>query len=247
MCGRLAIIAYLRQLQEYLELPGDAPEGFIERYNLPPSYQRAGETVWEKVPALYLHNGQKRLSMLTWPLVPSWAKGQLPRFSTANCRSESDEAFSATVAKKRTFSGAWRRQQRCLVLASWFYEWDQRSQPKTPYRVYPLNEPFFTFAGLWDRSISHAGQAIESFTMITSEPNQLLKDVGHHRAPVVIEPENWDIWLAGDNAEAEKLLVPPASDEMAAVEISKAINNPTFDDKALIEAVDNTSVKQIHF
>lgn len=245
MCGRLAIIAFFRQLHEYLGISGDAPDGHIERYNLPPSYQRAGETVWEKVPVVFMHNNDKSMKLMTWPLVPFWAKGQLPKYSTANCRSEPGEAFTTTVAKKKTFSGAWRRNQRCLVLASWFYEWDQRSQPKTPYRVYPLNEPFFTFAGLWDRSITNAGQAIESFTIITSEPNKLLKDIGHHRAPVVIEPKDWDTWLSADSDQAEQLLAPPPDDEMAAVEVSKAVNNPTYDDKALLQPTGQGAGTQI--
>lgn len=236
MCGRLAVVAKFKALYEYLNATGAIPsDEDISRYNLPPSYKRAGDVVWEKTPILRFINGERRLDRLAWPLIPSWAKGELPKYSTANCRSEVGQAFSQTIQKKPTFRGAWQRSQRCLIPASWFYEWDQRSKPKTPYRVYPLNEPFFTFAGLWDQSQSNNGQLIESFTIITTSPNQLLQDIGHHRAPVNIEPEKWDAWLTGHRSESEALLVPPASDEMEAIEVSKAINNPGYDDVKLIQ------------
>ncbi len=234
MCGRLAIIALFRKLQDYLGTVGEPLPGGIERYNLPPSYMRGGKPVWEKVPVVRMVDGQRRMDMLTWPLVPHWGRGQLPKYSTANCRSEPGQNFSDSVKKKPAFRGAWQRDQRCLIPASWFYEWNQHTKPKTPYRVAPLNQPFFTFAGLWDRSVSDDGEVIESFTIITTEPNQLLKDIGHHRSPVIIEPDQWNTWLTSIKAMAEYLITPPPADEMTATEVSKAINNPSFDDKALL-------------
>ncbi len=156
-------------------------------------------------------------------------------YHTANCRSEIERAFSETVRDKPAYRGAWQRDQRCLIPAAWFYEWDQRSKPKTPYRVYPLNQPMFTFAGLWDRSTAGDGTVTASCTIITTSPNALLAGIGHHRAPVVIAPSQWDVWLGGSKQAAEQLLQPPPADEMAAVEVSKAVNNPEYDDPALLQ------------
>ena len=58
----------------------------------------------------------RELVRMVWALVPRWMKSELPKFSTANCRSEPRELFSKTVTKKPTFRNAWRRNQRCLRL-----------------------------------------------------------------------------------------------------------------------------------
>jgi putative SOS response-associated peptidase YedK len=249
MCGRLGITASAGELQDYLNASVEAaadhaadgslqiPSTGMQRYNLAPSRQRAGNIILERLPALRQIDGQRRLDLLVWPLIPFWAHGALPKYHTANCRSEVDWPFSVTVRDKPAYRGAWQRDQRCLIPASWFYEWNQHTQPKTPYRVYPLNQPMFTFAGLWDRSSSKDGTVTASCTIITTAPNQLLADIGHHRAPVIIEPPQWDTWLDGSKQEAEKLLQPPPADEMAAVEVSKAVNNPEYDDAALLQAV----------
>ncbi len=234
MCGRLAIIALYKQLHKYLGIVGEPLPGGIERYNLPPSSIRSGKTIWEKAPVVRYIDGKRRLDSLAWPLVPHWSRGELPKYSTANCRSEPGQDFSETIKKKPAFRDAWKYAQRCLIPVSWFYEWDQHTKPKTPYQIFPLNEPFFTFAGLWDRSMTSDGEIIESFTIITAGPNQLLKDIGHHRAPVIIEPKHWDTWLRARKAISQELITAPAADEMAAREVSKAINNPAFDDKRII-------------
>ncbi len=49
MCGRLVVVAKLADLYRYLALLANPPEGGIERYNLPQSYQRGGEVLREQV------------------------------------------------------------------------------------------------------------------------------------------------------------------------------------------------------
>jgi putative SOS response-associated peptidase YedK len=174
---------------------------------------------------------------MVWPLVPAWMKGELPKFSTANCRSEPGERFSETVAKKPTFRNAWRKNQRCLVPFSWFYEWDQRSQPKQPWRVLPASAPMLVMAGLWDKTCPAEGAPFRSFTLVTTGPNRLLTEIGHHRAPVILEPQSWQTWLNGAPEAAEALIQPPPDDSLRAHRVTARVNNPGYQEEDLLEAI----------
>jgi putative SOS response-associated peptidase YedK len=48
-------------------------------------------------------------------------------------------------------------------------------------------EPF-AFAGLWDVWRKPDGKRVESFTIITTEPNELVRPV-HNRLPVILRPK----------------------------------------------------------
>ena len=77
-------------------------------------------------------------------------------------------------------------------------------------------------AGLWDSWRSPSGERVRSFTIITTEPNELLAPL-HDRMPVILGPENWPLWLGewlgempADPARLKALLVPyPATDRSA--------------------------------
>jgi putative SOS response-associated peptidase YedK len=208
-------------------------------YNVAPSTRTRAGVEWRTLPALRVdQTGQARIDDLTWPLVPHWLKGDLPRYATANCRSETGQPFSDTVAKKPAFRTAWRRNQRCLALISWFYEWDPRSQPRQPWRVTPTAAPILCLAGLWDRSRTPDGETRDSLSLVTTEPNETLRAIGHHRAPVVLAPEAWDIWLRGSPADAESLLTASGEDRLTAHPVTRNVNNPNYDGDDLLEVAE---------
>jgi putative SOS response-associated peptidase YedK len=233
MCGRGGLNYSWRQIYEYMNILGDPPEGGIRQPNVAPSTRRRGEVRWSRVPVVRPGEEGRRIDALVWPLVPHWLKGELPKFSTANCRSESDRPFSETVAGKPAFRNAWKRSRRCLVPFSWFYEWDQRTRPRQPWRVMAVAAPVLVMAGLWDRSRSASSGIVESFTIVTTGPNRLLKDLGHHRSPVILEPEQWDCWLSAPAAEAEHVIRPPADGSLKAEKVSIRVNNPEYQGEEL--------------
>jgi len=182
MCGRGGLDYDWKTLWEWLQLPGAAPTGQVRQLNFAPSVRRGGQVRWTRIPVVRIDaGGQRRIDPLAWPLVPGWLKGELPKFSTANCRSELGRPFGEVVAGKPTFRNAWRRGQRCLVPMSWFYEWDKRNSPRQPWRVLPGHGPLLVMAGLWDRSQAGPSELLESFTVITTGPNRLLAEIGHDR------------------------------------------------------------------
>jgi len=57
----------------------------------------------------------------------------------------------------------WKRGQRCILPATGFYEWHVNEDgSKTPFYITMADQPVFGFAGLWDRSVSVDGNAIDS-------------------------------------------------------------------------------------
>jgi len=72
---------------------------------------------------------------------------------------------------------------------------DRRSgKEKQPFHFGMQDDSLFAFGGLWDRWRDPTGTVIESCSILTTTPNSLLADV-HDRMPVILRPENYDLWL----------------------------------------------------
>jgi hypothetical protein len=67
--------------------------------------------------------------MMRWGLIPLFAKGEPPKYSTINARIETAETAAS-------YRGPWKRGQRCIQLASGFYEWHlNEAGRKAPYLI----------------------------------------------------------------------------------------------------------------
>jgi putative SOS response-associated peptidase YedK len=200
---------------------------FQASYNVAPTQQ---------VPVVRAANGEREGVMLRWGLVPYFAKGVPPKFSTINARVESIETAAS-------YRGPWQRGQRCIQVASGFYEWhvgvDGRKQP---FFIHLADREIFGFAALWDRSFTADGATIESCAHITMAGNSLMRDIhnsGNHpyRMPAILRNEDYDAWLSGTTDEARKALAPYPADLMVAYAVSARVNTPKNDDPSLIEPV----------
>ena len=60
--------------------------------------------------------------------------------------------------------------------------------------VYLKSKEPFGFAGLWDVWRKPDGKRVELFTIITTEPNELVRPI-HNRMPVILRPEDEEQWL----------------------------------------------------
>jgi putative SOS response-associated peptidase YedK len=236
MCGRGGLDFDWKTLWRWMDLAGTPPEGGVRRLNVAPSRRRRGDVDWTTLPVVRGGGDARRVDDLVWPLVPFWLRGELPRYATANCRSEPGQPFSATVARKPAFREAWKRGRRCLVPMSWFYEWDKRVKPSQPWRVLPARDPLLAMAGLWDRSQPPDGAPFDSFTIVTTQPNEQLAGIGHDRSPVLLRPDVFDTWLGGDAAAAEALIGPPAEDLLRVEAVTRRVNNPEYEGDDLLEA-----------
>jgi putative SOS response-associated peptidase YedK len=115
-----------------------------------------------------------------WGLIPNWAQDPTIGNRMINARAESlteKPAFKHLVGSRR-----------CIIPADGFYEWRKQGKRKVPIWVYLTSRQPFGLAGLWDVWRKPDGGKVESFTIITTEPNELVRPV-HNRMPVILPPK----------------------------------------------------------
>lgn len=183
---------------------------------------------WETLPAICADNDIDRPIEAFWPFLPPWSGGRLPRnkagklLSTANARLRHDgQAFAPS------YMGAWSKDVRVLVPVSWFYEFDSRVRPQVPYAVFPLGAPFWMLCGLGSWFTAQDGAQKLSISIITVDPNEVLKSVGHHRSPAILRnASEAGCWLRASKQEALELLRPFPEESMGVEQVPMGIKIP---------------------
>lgn len=159
--------------------------------------------------------------LMYWPLIPSFAKEMHLKYSTSNATAE---RLLESATYKRLLN-----RRRCLIPVEGFYEWQGVKPPKTPFYIYLKSEEPFGLAGLWDTWKQPDGIVLESFAIITTEPNELMRSI-HRRMPVILSREDEEMDCSDVPFDkVQPLLKPFPAELMAAHEISKRINNPKYD------------------
>jgi putative SOS response-associated peptidase YedK len=185
----------------------------------------------QRVPIVRTLEGERRGERLRWGLIPFFARGIAPKYSTINARVE-------TVKTAASYRGPWNRAQRCLVVVSGFYEWQVQpdGKAKIPFYITLNDQQIFAFAGLWNSSTTEAGERVESVTHITVPANSLVGEIHNtkHRMPAILSREDREAWLAGSADEAWNTLKPYANEHMVAWPVSSRVNSPKNNDASLI-------------
>ena len=217
MCGRYTLKTPASVLTELFDIE-EAPSSVTPSYNIAPT---------QRVATVLSENGKRKLEMLRWGLVPSWADDPEIGNRMINARAE-------TVAEKPSYRKAFRKS-RCLVLADGFYEWQKTESSKQPFHIRMKDESPFAFAGLWESWDN--GEEIRSCTIITTNANDVVGGV-HNRMPVILQPEDYEMWLDPDFDEREpltSLLKPFPADAMEAYPVSRRVNKPSNNEPGCIE------------
>jgi putative SOS response-associated peptidase YedK len=218
MCGRYCITSApeaIRALFRYREQPN-----FPARYNVAPT---------QPVPIVRMGASERELALVRWGLIPAWVKNPKSFTLLINARGES-------VNDKASFRNAMKRR-RCLFPADGFYEWKPVGNAKRPYLAQPVAGGPVAFAGLWETWIGPNGEEMETAAIVTTEANATMAAV-HHRAPVIVPPEQFDFWLDCKNVDekmAAELIAPAPEDLMEVYEISQAVNRVANDTASLLE------------
>lgn len=229
MCGRFTLRTSLNLLGEHFLFSMSPDISLPQKYNIAPTHS---------VATLTAPLGQRQLHWMHWGLIPSWSKDPSRASRMINARSE-------TLHEKPSFRQAFQKR-RCLILADGYYEW----RNKQPFFIHRSDHQPFAFAGLWEswtpsqastESRHDTTQPLQSTTIITTEANQFAAPI-HHRMPVILNPNNYDRWLADDASQIDtlqSLLVDPAnSNEMASFEmtaVSRHVNKVANDDPQCID------------
>ncbi len=221
MCGRYTLTLSGHTLAEAFELDDVPP--FTPRYNVAPT---------QTMPVVRrAEGGGRSCDLLRWGLVPFWADDPAIGNRLINARAES-------AAQKPAFRAAFKHR-RCLVPADGFFEWRREKGGKQPYLIRFGDGRMFALAGLWECWKPEDQDPLESYTILTTSPNRVVKPL-HDRMPVILPPEHWNSWLGLTGAappELEALLGPHPAEEMEAHPVSRRVNSPANDDPGVLDPV----------
>jgi putative SOS response-associated peptidase YedK len=218
VCGRFTSSQRREAIGERFEVA--VPESYQHRFNVAP--QQRTLIVRDRADA-------REAVMAKWGLLPHWAKDSKIAFQMINARTE-------TLSEKPAYRGLLNRH-RCLVVADGFYEWVVGSDgKKQPIHFHLPGNELFAFAGLWtSRTDEQTGEVIESCTIITTRPNELVAPV-HDRMPVILPTDAEAVWLDPSipKEHALSLLGPYPADLMTALPASTRVNSVRNDDAGLL-------------
>jgi putative SOS response-associated peptidase YedK len=203
----------------------DTTDGALRpRYNVAPS---------TPVPAV-LDAGERRLGMLRWGFVPSWARSPDVGPRPINARAEG-------AASSRLFGPALARR-RCIVPMDGWYEWTDEGGARQPWLLRPRSGAPVAVAALW--SVWRAADApadtapLGTVALMTTEAHGAAADV-HHRMPLLVTDALLDAWLdPALSADAALLAaLSTAEVDVEVVRVSRRVNDVRNDGPELVEPV----------
>jgi putative SOS response-associated peptidase YedK len=221
MCGRYSLV-FIDDLGNRFRVVNPMI-GARSRFNITPG---------SEMPVI-IREEKNELIMMKWGLVPHWIKDIKMAKRPINARAE-------TLSEKPSFTEL-LKNQRCLVPASGFFEWKKDGSKKIPFYLHLPKIPLFAFAGLYDRWTDPEGHHLFTYTIITTEPNDLIAKI-HNRMPSILLPENEDRWLsktllsAGDLKE---MITPFPAEDMSMYPVSPLVNSPVTDDERIIRPMNS--------
>ena len=271
MCGRYAASADMQEIVEELDVdldrtgepsrsilkkPQDPPAGSPD-WNMAPTKQAPvvltrrpkGEDVAsadEGAAGTAPADPARQLRLLTWGLVPSWAKDPGVGIRMINARAE-------TVLDKPAFAKA-AATRRCLVPADGWYEW-QRSPVAQDSKGNPRKQPFFihrgdeaplAFAGLYefwrDPAVADGDDPaawLTTFAIVTTAADPGMDRI-HDRQPLILDEDRWTDWLDPDLTDpghVQEMLDFARPGRFAAYPVSTAVNGSASNGPGLVEPV----------
>ena len=185
---------------------------------------------------------QRQLRVLTWGLVPFWAKDASVGNKMINARVE-------TVAEKPAYRRAFEKR-RAILPADGYFEWyptqeqTTSGQPrKQPFFIRPVDGGVLAMAGLYEiwRDPAKADDDPSRFrwtcTVLTTRAEDSLGHI-HDRMPLMLPPERYEQWLDPRSHDKDALLAllePAAPGRLEAYPVSTLVSNVKNNGPELVE------------
>ena len=213
MCGRFSLDTTKAEIAKEFKCDRVAFKGSI--FNIAPS-----QTITTVINAGDNNEG----IMMRWGLIPHWVK------SLDSWKGNLINARVETADEKPSFKDAFKKRP-CLIPVTGFYEWSKDKQPYYFHR----DKSLFALAGIYE-SWRGAESEILSCTILTTEAQEAVAQV-HHRMPIVISAEHYDLWLS--NLDGRKELVSSLpKPELQLYSVSKMVNSPRNDSPDCIKPIE---------
>ena len=180
MCGRYYIAEddQAEELKQIIDMINRKHNGDIKT---------AGEVFpSETVPVIATSRTQK-----ITPFAMEWGYSTSDGNRLINARSE-------TASQKPTFRDG-MLQRRCIIPASWYFEWNKNERGKPKYAIGAENKNVIYMAGIY--RFEHDKPV---FSILTRDPAESIQFI-HHRMPVILPREAVRDWL-NTSYRAEEVL-----------------------------------------
>ena len=259
VCGRYASSRDPAEIVEEFEIHTAPPPALAPDYNVAPTkevYAVVERPPRKDGPGAPELPAERQLRVVTWGLVPSWAKDPKIGSRLINARME-------TVAEKPAFRRAFERR-RAILPADGYYEWyvpeggpqtlagqakprgsgaTGRRPRKQPYFIRPRDGSILAMAGLYElwrdptRSDDDPDRWRWTCTVITTDAEDDLGRI-HDRMPLMLTPDRYDAWLDPENHDHDALLGllhPATPGLLEAYPVSTLVSNVANNGPELVE------------
>ncbi len=217
MCGRFVLIEDPDTVVEEFGISSSTTSFSKPRYNICPT---------QSVPVAVAYDGTRHLVDMRWGFIPHWYKKPSDGPLLINARSE-------TLAEKPAFREA-ARMRRCLIPASGFYEWQgDKGTSKEPWFLQRKQKDLLAFAGIWQAWTLPEGERHITCAIVTTTAGNDISHI-HHREPVIVERDNFGLWL-GEEGKGAAALMRTAPDKFYdTYRVSHEVNSRHHDGSQLM-------------
>jgi putative SOS response-associated peptidase YedK len=234
MCGRYASSRQPEDLVEEFEIRNPDLPRLEPDYNVAPTkevyavVERPARGDGDQTEA----GAERQLRVLTWGLVPFWAKDPSVGNRMINARME-------TVTEKPAYRRAFEKR-RAILPADGYFEWyptEERTlagKPrKQPYFIRPTDGGVLAMAGLYEIWRDPAKDEDDptrfrwTCTVLTTSAEDSLGHI-HDRMPLMLTRDRYDEWLdptQHDRDDLLALLQPAAPGRLEAFPVSTLVSN----------------------
>lgn len=219
MCGRFALQTNKKEIEQFFTVNINTP--YNNSYNSSP-----GSFIY----SIIQQNNSYRFTTMDWGFIPDW--GDTSKFSVKpiNARAE-------TILDKPFFRKA-VKHNRCIVIASGYFEWQKLHNHKQPYYIYLKHSRILPFAGIWSRITVPNSKEVNTCAILTSKATSDLKDI-HHRKPVILQKHTYELWLNNNYQEIldDLELKSEPENNLSYYKVSNKVNNPYNNYPELLEQI----------
>jgi len=95
---------------------------------------------------------------------------------------------------------------------------------RQPWYIRRRGGAVLVMAGLWQGWVGAAGEVLETCAIVTCAANASIARL-HHRMPVILEPEDWPLWLGEAGHGAARLMRPAAESVLELWPVTPRVNS----------------------
>lgn len=214
----------IEKLRDRFALANGVPEGVKRSYNISPTQLGA---------VIVKRDGVNVLERMKWGFIPATAKNNNSVFRYKTYLTKSEGIFSKSTWQESI------RQNRCLIPANGYYEWQQTPGGKLPFYIRPIDQDLFAFAGVYSSWTDPDGKEWGTYAIVTAQSDRGLKRP--FQRPIILHPDAESDWLdatIADSSALYGLMRPTSEDKLRIHSVTPDVKNTKLNSDKLTLPID---------